>query len=190
MVFCVTCDRSFNSYEAYRQHARDKKHEYKPYQCDTCDVGHATQDDLKGHYRTSDDHPSCARCPEAFKDQAQLTAVCHPLIAKQRHVINDGTVLHFRESANHPTCVVCDDGFETDVIHQQHTTSAHTDTRCAPCNRLFRTKESLRDHYRDSPAHPHCAICGVGFENDEACDAVRIEVHHIRLAIFTLSILL
>ena len=57
--------------------------------------------------------------------------------------------------------------------------SAHFDSRCFKCNRQFRSREELSSHYVSSPSHPHCALCEVGFADEEACEKVRRTVSMI-----------
>lgn len=96
---------------------------------------------------------------------------------------------HYRESGNHPTCFVCGEGFFDDssldkvralgilgtrssIRITQHLSSAHLEARCRLCVRQFRSSDDLQNHYMMSLAHPHCALCEVGFADDEACDRV------------------
>ena len=97
---------------------------------------------------------------------------------------------HYRESGNHPVCFVCGEGFSDDSMldmvrgpalvfsslsmrYMQHLSSAHLEGRCRLCDRQFRSSDDLQNHYLTSSAHPHCALCEVGFADDEACDKVR-----------------
>ena len=103
---------------------------------------------------------------------------------------------HFRESSAHPSCFVCGEGFAKDpdldqvsissCFHHcfrpclawcsQHLSSAQLDSRCRLCTRQFRTSDELVNHYRVSSAHPHCALCEVGFADEDTCDEVCFDV--------------
>ncbi|KAK0185539.1 hypothetical protein F5146DRAFT_937192, partial [Armillaria mellea] len=38
---------------------------------------------------------------------------------------------------------------------------------CVECSRSFRTQVSLDEHYRGSPNHPNCRVCGRGFRTQD-----------------------
>ena len=107
---------------------------------------------------------------------------------------------HYRESGNHPVCFVCGEGFSDDsmldmvrgpalvfsslsIRYMQHLSSAHLEGRCRLCDRQFRSSDDLQNHYLSSSAHPHCALCEVGFADDEACDKVRRVLREVETAV-------
>lgn len=104
--------------------------------CEPCNIAFVSEPLLKAHYRTSDVHPSCSRCPEGFKDQVSLSAVsfaeCVKIVFSQ--------------------------------LGPQHTSAVHL-VRCEPCDRVL-YREDLQAHYKSSPSHPTCIACGEGFLND------------------------
>lgn len=61
----------------------------------------------------------------------------------------------------------------------QHMLSKHSQTYCASCMRYFKTVGALGDHYRDSPVHPRCSPCDLGFKDKAAYDEVRILTYSV-----------
>jgi len=43
---------------------------------------------------------------------------------------------------------------------------------CRTCNRLYTSAGALQQHYRDTPAHPNCARCEIGFVDNVGLQAV------------------
>ena len=60
---------------------------------------------------------------------------------------------------------------------------AHLDARCRLCSRQFRSVEDLQGHYLVSPAHPHCALCEIGFPSEVECDEVRCAREEVDMAL-------
>lgn len=54
----------------------------------------------------------------------------------------------------------------------QHVESDHPVVVCWDCDGVVVEKNSLEFHYTDSPAHPSCAICGLGEKNSADMDEV------------------
>ncbi|KAK0506728.1 hypothetical protein EDD18DRAFT_1325873 [Armillaria luteobubalina] len=48
---------------------------------------------------------------------------------------------------------------------------------CEACEREFKSQTSLDEHYRGSPNHPNCFVCGRGFKNMDLCDTHHDEAH-------------
>jgi hypothetical protein len=46
------------------------------------------------------------------------------------------------------------------------------EVECIPCGRRM-TIEALKIHYLDSPYHPTCFQCGLGFKDDTSLEDVR-----------------
>lgn len=73
------------------------------------------------------------------------------------------------------------------VLHEQHLVRAHLDAKCRLCNRQFRSVDELQGHYLTSAMHPHCALCEIGFPDDESCDRVCPTIR-IRIRLFSHSL--
>ncbi|KAI0790433.1 hypothetical protein C8Q75DRAFT_115966 [Abortiporus biennis] len=167
---CPACPRkTFGTAQALRTHCQ-VKHSY----CQQCRRYFATFGDLKTHYAKEYNHPSCDRCGEGFMDNTALMlhkTAAHPTIRCEpcRQYINERQLeQHWKDSPNHPTCRMCAKGFETHVSYQQHALSSHREVCCATCGIASFTVEGLHQHYFQSPLHPHCLACKLGFKNHEA----------------------
>ncbi|EPT05700.1 hypothetical protein FOMPIDRAFT_1100661, partial [Fomitopsis schrenkii] len=122
--------------------------------CDLCDVAFVSEALLRAHFSNSTRHASCSRCGLGFKDLHTLSKLCFDLQQ------------HYNYSAQHPKCDTCGTGCATaaDVVKVSATgPTAHPLAQCELCEKRFQTVDHLRDHYRDSPRHPQCASCKVGF---------------------------
>ncbi len=50
--------------------------------------------------------------------------------------------------------------------------SSSATNHCRVCNRLYTSTSALDQHYRDTPVHPKCTRCNVGFMDNAAILAV------------------
>ncbi|KAI0731745.1 hypothetical protein C8Q72DRAFT_198548 [Fomitopsis betulina] len=84
---------------------------------------------------------------------------------------------HYKYSAQHPKCDLCGAGCATadDVV--KHKQAGHPLVWCELCKQQFQASSDLRDHYTDSPSHPKCTSCKVGFPDAEACQSHMADVH-------------
>ncbi|KIY71552.1 hypothetical protein CYLTODRAFT_450720 [Cylindrobasidium torrendii FP15055 ss-10] len=67
-------------------------------------------------------------------------------------------------------CKMCSALFSDKRDHLAHMDHVHPYCCFHPdCgSRSFKTEESLKEHYRGSPAHPNCNLCGLGSESTRA----------------------
>ncbi|KAH9941105.1 uncharacterized protein BXZ73DRAFT_41933 [Epithele typhae] len=182
---CRPCALGFADKIAYDSHYANK-HLTKPFKCVPCGVDFAASEALAAHLRAVSTHPKCATCGAAFVDQKQLDfhSVSHPLCDKCGVVVLGRLQLteHYRQSPGHPSCFICAEGFVNLVECDEasgHVSKSHQDSYCRFCTRQFRLVEDLQNHYMTSPSHPHCALCEVGFADEDACDEVsnQLQVH-------------
>lgn len=173
---CLSCGREFATLPACQQHASAKGHRAPtPAKCDTCNQNFTSVDALKVHYRDSDAHPTCSKCQDAFKDTAALSehmSTTHLVrcVPCNLTFYREDLQKHYQESPNHSKCTVCNLGFPNATTHKEHMLSKHSQTYCASCMRYFKTVGALGDHYRDSPVHPRCSPCDLGFKDKAAYD--------------------
>ncbi|OJT01686.1 Zinc finger protein 2 [Trametes pubescens] len=185
---CKPCCLVFTDQTGLSEHKRSKHPSPPTYNCVPCAMQFSSPEALSIHLRYFAAHPKCPECQSPFLDQTQLDMhmkLAHPEKPKYKcapcgwEVAVSDLPKHFRESPNHPVCFVCDEGFLGDSELNTHMSSAHLEFRCEPCRRQLRSKEDLLQHYVTSPLHPHCALCEVGFVDDEACDK-HMEINHPR----------
>ncbi|KAI9452748.1 hypothetical protein F5148DRAFT_497503 [Russula earlei] len=93
---------------------------------------------------------------------------------------------HFRDAPVHPTCTRCNIGFADNASMQTHITAVHPHPlasvsssafSCQVCNKQFSIASALEQHYRDTPVHPKCRRCNIGFVNNAAMQAHTVAVH-------------
>ncbi|KAH9932266.1 uncharacterized protein B0H18DRAFT_52121 [Fomitopsis serialis] len=89
---------------------------------------------------------------------------------------------HYDYSDQHPKCDACQKGFATASGLQLHNAAVHTPEQapaiqCIPCKKSFLATEHMKDHYRDSPNHPNCSSCNIGFPDDTTFQRHMADVH-------------
>ncbi|TFK85220.1 hypothetical protein K466DRAFT_664659 [Polyporus arcularius HHB13444] len=178
---CAPCGLGFSSAQALGLHYRHFPIHPK---CPQCDSAFVDQAHLKLHEEV---HPKCAHCGASFLSRTRLdehvaaahlpTVKCVPCGREFKTAAERKQ--HYQASSNHPTCFVCKEGFADDTEIDEHLSKAHLDSRCKTCNRQLRSVDDLQGHYLASSAHPHCALCEIGFADDDTCDK-HIETNHPR----------
>ncbi|KAJ7201700.1 hypothetical protein GGX14DRAFT_655895 [Mycena pura] len=145
-------------------------------QCPTREFGCFTS--FKQHVRQSAGHPFCHECDEYCYDQERLDIhnnrkhpqffcrTCNSAFLTQGSLED-----HFRGKAPsiHPKCPRCGKGFFNKRIMDEHFKAAHPRVKCVCTGGEF-FEEDLQKHYLDSPSHPSCFICNIGFKDNEACN--------------------
>lgn len=84
---------------------------------------------------------------------------------------------HMNDSKKaHHFCWSCTRDFPTRAALVDHASSRHSELTCAAptCQRIFANEDALRRHLFDSPKHPKCRACGVGFRDVKAQSSVSI----------------
>ncbi|KAF4616732.1 hypothetical protein D9613_008667 [Agrocybe pediades] len=86
-------------------------------------------------------------------------------------VNREAQIQHLNSSSvPHPSCDRCNRRFTSEAALDAHVRDAHRPTfSCTACERTFDTPDALAGHFRGSRAHPNCARCGEGFENQAKC---------------------
>ncbi|KAI0000661.1 hypothetical protein BJV74DRAFT_959616 [Russula compacta] len=75
------------------------------------------------------------------------------------------------------------------VPSQKSRASSSSALSCRVCDRPYPTLNALEQHYRDTPVHPKCTRCNVGFVDNAAMQAHAASVHRpITLPVFTCRI--
>lgn len=54
--------------------------------------------------------------------------------------------------------------------------------RCRLCCRNFKSDHDLQEHYRNSPQHPSCGCCGLGYPDDVALEVCQLSTYISRVA--------
>ncbi|KZT68410.1 hypothetical protein DAEQUDRAFT_333976 [Daedalea quercina L-15889] len=115
----------------------------QPIQSDRCEICNKKTYDIQAHYDFSAQHPKCELCQKGFATTLDV----------QRH----------KASTQHAKCDVCGDSFADASDVQKHKAHVHPNIQCVQCKRSFLALEHLKHHYRDSPCHPKCSTCSIGF---------------------------
>ncbi|KAJ3872847.1 hypothetical protein F5051DRAFT_338618, partial [Lentinula edodes] len=97
---------------------------------------------------------------------------CRP--CNRSFALQSSLLEHYRGSEAHPTCHKCGKGFENrrffDEVGQRVIASlAHV--FCSSCNMKIQ-KDDIFQHYLESPNHPTCHKCRVGFVDDRDFEQV------------------
>ncbi|EJF66292.1 hypothetical protein DICSQDRAFT_13978, partial [Dichomitus squalens LYAD-421 SS1] len=122
--------------------------------CSKCKTQYASQELLQQHFNQSTMHHTCKTCGLGFETAASWATVKQAL---QKH---------YSDSPLHPICRACGLGFES-ILPWAAVSSlietVHTHFACNKCNQRFSSDMLLREHYTESPLHPTCHTCGLGF---------------------------
>ena len=121
--------------------------------CRICDRPYSTISALEQHYRDTPVHPKCTRCNIGFVDNAAIQAVS-------------------------PSRVT----FLSSFISMPHRLPKHMNTvhhpmpslgfSCRICNIAYSSRGALEQHYLQTPVHPNCTRCDIGFVDNVAIQAV------------------
>ncbi|OCH87131.1 hypothetical protein OBBRIDRAFT_796498 [Obba rivulosa] len=215
-IICDVCKHPMKDAQALQQH-RDQKHAgvaakaaavtavttslgtassnggsastSSDYRCAECLLDFDSQTTLEGHYKTSDNHPTCPRCHRGKRDSVVLNIhmqLHHRVI---RCILCDDTIYEDEKQRHydisHPRCTECG-AISEDKHHLiEHRNSRHPSPdlkpamfRCAPCNRADMTEIAFHKHYKDpKAAYPICAICEIGFVDNDTCDEHMMKKH-------------
>ncbi|KAI5120705.1 hypothetical protein M0805_007667 [Coniferiporia weirii] len=105
--------------------------------------------------------PVCPICPDRnFKSSAAL----------RRHKI---------DSKKHYYCQSCAQDYTSYDALLEHFVSIHPSTTCGNCKKTFASDAGLQKHLLDSPKHPKCRTCCVGFRDRASHTAHKAVVHGI-----------
>ncbi|TCD65749.1 hypothetical protein EIP91_002233 [Steccherinum ochraceum] len=194
IVSCPFCHLGFRNQQSSRQH-QEVAHGAKL--CVSCDIP-IIPEELSAHWRDSEKHPTCCGCGDGFETDVtyenhfQLVHkslwcdVCRLPFANQAALEQ-----HYLFAPEHPSCTKCSKGFKQQagliahntLVHQhappQPSTSAVVSERyrCELCKREFRLALSLAAHYHDSPAHPTCQLCNIGFKDGSSFEQHVLATH-------------
>ncbi|KAJ3849221.1 hypothetical protein EV368DRAFT_47726 [Lentinula lateritia] len=128
--------------------------------CSICKKHFDTFRALKEHARTSRSHHPCGYCERIFRNSYTLG--------------RSNLVEHYRGSEAHPTCPKCGKGFENrrsfDEVGQRIICFA-AQFSCSSCDMKIQ-KDDIFQHYLESPSHPTCHQCRVGFVDDREFEQV------------------
>ncbi|EGO30090.1 hypothetical protein SERLADRAFT_491696 [Serpula lacrymans var. lacrymans S7.9] len=207
---CSICNRAYSSQRSLEEHAVTEHmcsicHEgdfYTPvallehlaehqlsYPCPSCNLKYGTQEELERHYieAPNDVHPTCRRCPFAFKDEVDYAIhlqTAHPKLPCNscgETLYVEEMQRHYLDSSRHPTCVICNVGFidQRTFTTTQHGEFLHPEMHCDSCQWQFDSAEALQRHQRHFASHPKCIPCNVGFADFES-HTNHIISHHDR----------
>ncbi|KAF8500366.1 hypothetical protein F5888DRAFT_1610383, partial [Russula emetica] len=154
--------------------------------CQVCNRLYTTTSALEQHYRDTPVHPKCAGCNIGFVDdaasQAHAASVHRPMasaallcrICDRTYPNTSALEQHYRDTPVHPKCARCNIGFVDDAAHTAsvHRPIASAAFSCRICDRAYPNTSALEQHYRDTPVHPKCVRCNIGFVDNAAVQAV------------------
>jgi len=122
--------------------------------CRVCNRLYTSTSALDQHYRDTPVHPKCTRCNVGFMDNAAILAVSFLTVFpiwvvshKCRHLPKHNASAHRPITSAAFSCRIRDRGFPNTI--------------------------ALEQHYRDTPVHPNCTSCNLGFLDNAAMQAVR-----------------
>ncbi|XP_045616302.1 zinc finger protein 721 [Procambarus clarkii] len=159
---CQHCGKNCKTSSNYIIHMRTHTGE-RPYYCDYCGIGFKQLAHLKAHVRihTGEEPFKCSLCNAAFKQSSRLRS--HQRTqhiegkVKKKKIIKRCFVRNFY-------CKICDKTFLDSCYKKQHmkTHADETQNKCAKCDAIFKTKNSLRKHNK---LHVDnwgiCEVCGL-----------------------------
>ncbi|KAH0837858.1 hypothetical protein J3R83DRAFT_6085 [Lanmaoa asiatica] len=132
MPYCDRCDRSFQSWNSYRQHILNSpRHNI----CDECDRDFDSWWGLHQHYIQSPRHHYCRECYSHFEDHEELIDHC---------------------LAVHHYCESCDQFFRSEHGLQEHDRQSHY--YCVDCRRFFNSESNLRAPIDNLPQHMNSSV--------------------------------
>ncbi|KAH8101815.1 hypothetical protein BXZ70DRAFT_77560 [Cristinia sonorae] len=120
----------------------------------------------------------CFICEEKFMNFNALQShrvSAHPMIFCQlcrRHILLSELSDHICSSIRSHICRACQAVLGNSLLLKQHVINHHSELHCSRCDDTFDTTEQLATHYLESPAHPSCLTCYLGFHNSS-----RLEEH-------------
>ncbi|KAL2651625.1 hypothetical protein R1flu_019753 [Riccia fluitans] len=150
---CSLCNEEFDS-------RRDREfHEYDNHQwCSVCNRQYASRRALVKHIESTRGHNFCFECCQVFflKDMLvehrktvwHATSVNKPLVMSDKGVSKK--------------VYVCDDCQVYNVYSSEHALQSHLEKNhfsCLECDRRFKSRKALLQHYQRSKRHHFCAEC-------------------------------
>ncbi|XP_048003780.1 zinc finger protein 729-like isoform X6 [Leguminivora glycinivorella] len=155
---CGVCDTEYTVFRKLLEHMN--KH-YRNYICDICDAGFVTRLSLRTHKRTHEtgDYP-CEQCPQVYNTIVHL----------KYHIRHT----HLGQEKRHK-CAYCGERFTCFIKKSKHLVEAHgvtpTLAKCKACDKTFRTKKALSEHYKvhHLMIKKHkCSVCDMAFSRGDA----------------------
>ncbi|GJE86449.1 zinc finger protein [Phanerochaete sordida] len=146
MVVCTICNgRFFATQVAYEQHAKTSKAHFG-YKCTICNVTFPSTFARSGHLMQNHQELLCRQC-------------------NRYYLSLDSLHQHYRTDPSHPSCPQCDTGFADRIALAAHLVNVHPEPAfpCDICDVSFHDQTELEEHWKESPEHPSCLICDVGF---------------------------
>ncbi|KZT68419.1 hypothetical protein DAEQUDRAFT_334291 [Daedalea quercina L-15889] len=154
---CDVCGKGFASASAVEQH----KLSMHSFRCTPCQKTFTAAQGLQAHYRDAPYHPMCRSCNTGFADAAAL----------QRHN-TDVHPVHVQVLSP----VSSDESF-VEVRPKTPPQVVRAAIQCVLCRESFITMDDLKAHYRDSPNHPTCSSCNIGFPDAATSLRHKADVH-------------
>ncbi|KAJ4479893.1 hypothetical protein C8R41DRAFT_499863 [Lentinula lateritia] len=169
MFPCSICKKHFDTFRALKEHARTSRSHHPCGYCERIfrnlytlgrhiDAKHSTKEGETKSY-------TCRPCNRSFASQSSL-------------------VEHYRGSEAHPTCPKCGKGFENRRSFNEHQQLRGpcniqiAQVFCSSCDMTIQ-KDDIFQHYLESPSHPTCHQCRVGFVDDRDFEQHCLRLHDL-----------
>ncbi|KAJ3979285.1 hypothetical protein F5890DRAFT_1547050 [Lentinula detonsa] len=166
MFSCPICKKPYETLKAMKEHAKISRTHFL---CDYCDRMFRSPHTLGRHVDTKhiareneERLYTCHTCNRSFASQSSLDE-------------------HYRGSNVHPVCSRCGKGFKDQWSfdeHEQLCPHHALEVICRSCHIKIKKNDMLK-HYLDSPNHPTCLQCKVGFVDDSAFEQHCLRLHDI-----------
>ncbi|XP_063705720.1 oocyte zinc finger protein XlCOF6-like [Culicoides brevitarsis] len=186
---CDICGATFKIKSRIKQHMVVDHSADAAYQCEVCGKKNVAKSLHELHIRThldTRDRPfACLQCTKCFKSKAELQRhvygvhvpaeekpsfecdECSFVTSKQEFLIKHQVNQHVPDCQKPFQCEICSKGFITDKEFDRHT-KTHTNRKmhpCLSCERQFKTKAEMKEHYvKDHTDYKPfiCEVCNKG----------------------------
>ncbi|KAI0287679.1 hypothetical protein BC826DRAFT_742493 [Russula brevipes] len=132
------------------------------------------------HHKQKVHHIGFATVPPQQAQASSASLICR--VCDRPYSSTSALQQHYRDTPAHPKCTRCNIGFLDNNAAQAHMASVHRPIpsvafSCRICNRAYSNANKLEEHYRDTPVHPKCSRCDIGFVDNAAIQAHVVSVH-------------
>ncbi|KAJ3729786.1 hypothetical protein C8R42DRAFT_175920 [Lentinula raphanica] len=165
MFCCPVCNKRFENRKEMKEHARISRAHFP---CDRCERVYRNLHVLSRHVEAKHSVRESPREGPLYRCRP-----CNKYFASQSSLSE-----HYRGSRQHPVCTECGRGFENQRACDEHQRQCSFSVYCHTCNSSIQKDDKIQ-HYLDSPNHPTCMECKVGFIDEIAFDQHCLRLHDI-----------
>ncbi|KIK70264.1 hypothetical protein GYMLUDRAFT_80218 [Collybiopsis luxurians FD-317 M1] len=156
---CPVCERTFHNPGGLRSHLRKSSRAH--FICSKCDGIFGDDQALKEHMKSKHAMTPQNETPyKVVKGESSIKTNSTNSPARERHSTFSTPTRRAPRS-----------------ISDESSNSESTWLYCQPCQKKFEFQNNLQEHFRGSPAHPNCEVCGKGFFNKQMCEDHCKEAH-------------